>query len=376
MRYHLSRRAVLKWLEIPCLYHIAKDELYELDKQSFRFLKDCVTKEGCTANDSAFIDYCLEEGLLTSETFSLKHPLLVPAPAPSLRYLELQITDTCNMNCLHCPTARHAGSELSPGQVRNALGSFEEMQGLSVIITGGEPLLHTRFEQINEMLPDFFVRKTLFTNGLLIEKEMLTSLKVDELRISIDGLEQSHDSIRGHGSFNRALLTARLALDAGYDVSISTMVNQRNLADFDAMENLFKKMGIKHWIVDAPCHPERYKDKPDFFVGPEEGGKYLGYGFGVDVHSAGTGFGCGRHLMTVTAAGRLAKCIHYADNPVCSLDEGLPAAWRALNPVRSHRVSCNCEYIEACRGGCRYRAEQIEGKGGKDLYRCYLYRVL
>ena len=377
MNYYLSRRAVLKWLETPSVYHIAKDELYELDDESFRFLKKCGTADGCASTNSAFVDYCMEEGLLTSGNASAgRRPLLIRAPGPSLRYLELQITNACNLRCKHCYIDDNARHELAPRQVRDVLAEFEEMQGLRVMITGGEPLLHAGFAEINEMLPDFFLRKVLFTNGELLTKDLLKSLKVDEIQISIDGLEKAHDAIRGSGAFSRSLQALRQARDAGFDISVSTMVHRKNLADFDTMERMFKKMGIKDWTVDVPCAVGRLREHAEFFVSPEEGGKYLGYGFGGGLHASDQGFGCGLHLMAVMADGKIAKCTFYEDRAVGVVEQGLMAAWRNIQPVRLKDLACDCEYLEVCRGGCRYRAELSGGKGGKDLYRCILYDIL
>ena len=376
MSYYLSRRAVLKWLEIPSVYQIAKDELYELDNDSFRFLKNCAAKDGCSSKDGAFIDYCMDEGLLTTEKAVVPRPILKQAPEPSLRYLELQITDTCNLRCKHCYLGETAHKELSPEEVNNALREFEEMQGLRVLITGGEPLMHGKFHEINEMLPDFFIRKVLFSNGMLLKKDALGTLKVDEIQISIDGLERAHDHVRGAGTFKRAMEAAHDALDAGFDVSISTMVHRENVADFDAMERLFKGMGIKDWTVDVPCVTGRLKENSDLCVSPEEGGKYLGYGYGGGLHSSGQGYGCGLHLMSVMADGKIAKCSFYRDSAVGAISEGLGAAWNKIRPVRLSDLSCNCEYLEVCRGGCRFRAELLAGKSGKDLYRCTLYGII
>jgi radical SAM protein with 4Fe4S-binding SPASM domain len=377
MNYYLSRRAVLKWLETPSVYHIAKDELYELDDESFRFLKKCATNEGCASTGSAFVDYCMEEGLLTAEHASgRRHPLLIRAPEPSLRYLELQITSACNLRCGHCYINNNAREELSPRRVRDVLVEFEEMQGLRVMLTGGEPLLHPGFDEINEMLPDFFLRKVLFTNGILLRKDLLKALKVDEIQISIDGLEKAHDAVRGSGAFNSSMQALRQALDAGFDVSVSTMVHRENLVDFDSMERMFKEMGIKDWTVDVPCATGRLREHAEFFVSPEEGGKYLGYGFGSGLHSSEQGFGCGFHLMAVMAGGKIAKCTFYEDHAVGAIEQGLMNAWRKIEPVRLKDLACSCEYVEVCRGGCRYRAELSGGKGGKDLYRCILYGIL
>ncbi|HEY6009841.1 MAG TPA: radical SAM protein, partial [Nitrospirota bacterium] len=247
---------------------------------------------------------------------------------------------------------------------------------LRVLITGGEPLLHTKFDAINEMLPDFFLRKVLFTNGVLLTKETLKSLKVDEIQVSVDGLEQAHDRLRGGGTFKRTMHSLRLALDAGFAVSVSTMVHKGNLSDFDGMERLFKDMEIKDWTVDIPCATGRLRDNKEFQVTFEEGGKFLGYGYGGGLHSSTEGYGCGLHLMAVMPDQRIAKCSFYRDNAVATLDQSLLTAWQRVKPVRLKTLSCDCEYLEVCRGGCRYRAELVDGKGGKDLYRCTMYGII
>jgi radical SAM protein with 4Fe4S-binding SPASM domain len=376
MSYYLARRAVLKWLETPSIYQVAKDELYELDDESFRFLKSCASDHGCSSKDGGFTDYCVDEGLLTSEKTILERPPVIQSPAPSLRYLELQITDACNLRCRHCYIDSTGSRELSLEQIRDLLQEFVELQGLRVLITGGEPLVHSRFPEINEMLPDFFLRKVLFTNGILLTKDLLKTLKVDEIQVSIDGLEKGHDAIRGSGTYMRSMNAVRLALDAGFTVSISTMVHRANLGDFDEMERQFRGMGIKDWTVDVPCMAGRFKDNAHLQVGPEEGGRYLGYGYGGGLHTAVQGYGCGYHLMSVMADGNIAKCTFYHDQPVGAARDGLREAWKKVPPVTLRKLSCRCDYVEVCRGGCRYRAELLNGRGGKDPYRCTLYGIL
>jgi len=61
MNYFLSENVVLKRLETPTVYHIKKDELYELDDESFEFLSKCMSKRGCDSDAKEFIDYCLRE---------------------------------------------------------------------------------------------------------------------------------------------------------------------------------------------------------------------------------------------------------------------------------------------------------------------------
>lgn len=376
MRYHLPPHVCLKWLETPSVYHLKTDELYELDESSFDLLKACSAADGCPPAEKAFTDYCVQEGILVTDRIAIQRPLVLKSPEPSLRYLELQITDRCNLRCRHCYISDSSHHELPPEDIRTVLSEFENMQGLRVLITGGEPLLHADFGAINNMLPDFLIRKVLFSNGILLNRQILSNLHVDEIQISIDGLEEAHDSLRGVGTYARSMESIRLCLDMGFAVSISTMVHPGNLMDFDDMEALFRTLGIRDWTVDVPCISGRLAGNTEFQISSEIGGQYLKYGFGEGLHGSSEGFGCGLHLMSVMADGKMAKCTFYADRSVGHIQEGLIKGWQRIAPVLLKDLDCDCEYISACRGGCRYRAEILGNARGKDLYKCSLYDII
>jgi radical SAM protein with 4Fe4S-binding SPASM domain len=400
MKYYLSREVVLKWLETPCAYHIRNDELYELDLESFDFLKKC-SKSGCHSRNREFTDYCLKEELLAKKRAVLKQPPLIKSPDPSLRYLELQITNKCNLTCKHCyinpsPPPFNSTSvkgenrvfqgskkrlpeklfnELSVKQIKIILEEFEHIQGLRLLITGGEPILHSKFEEINEMLPQFFLRKVLFTNGILLSKKKMKKLNVNEIQISIDGLEDAHDALRGKGTYRLAMKAVKNALGYGFYVSVATMVHPGNLKLFGKMERLFRGMGVREWTVDIPCITGRLEENRQFQIRPEAGGRYLKYGYGGGLHTANPGFACGLHLMSVLADGKVTKCTFYSGSAVGRIEEGLKTCWERIKPVRLDELQCDCEYIDLCRGGCRYRAGLFGNIFGKDPYRCALYRV-
>ena len=376
MPYYLAPDACLKWLETKAVYRTASDELYELDEQSYDFLGRCASADGCSSDAPDFINYCLQEGILTTIRIQANRPPLTPSPVPSLRYLELQITDRCNLRCKHCYINDTSSHELSADQVEHILTEFEEMQGLRVLITGGEPLLHSEFHTINDLLPRFMVRKVLFSNGLLITDRLLDNLRVDEIQISVDGLEAAHDSLRGKGTFRKAMEALALCTRKGFAVSVSTMVHSNNLDDFGRMDMIFRDMGVRDWTVDIPCAAGKLAENREYLIQPEQGGKYLTYGFGGGLHNGAEGYGCGLHLMAVLADGRIAKCTFYADTSVGTAHDGLRACWKKIAPVRLEDLACDCAYLETCRGGCRYRAQLLSGSRGKDLYRCALYDIM
>lgn len=369
-RYHISEQASLKWLEEPCIFNIITDELYEVDENAFDFLKDCARRKGCVTDNREFLDYCLDEGLLSEKGTERKIPLK-QSPIPSLRYLELQITDKCNLKCRHCYLGKKRFMELDIKTVKKILKEFEEKQGLRLLITGGEPLLYSNFALLNAMLPEYEFRSILFTNGLLLTKKTLKWLKVHEIQISIDGLNDGHDYVRGRGTYETALRAIHMALDEGFEVSVSTMIHARNLNDFEEMEAMFKKIGIKDWTVDVPCLSGYMKKNADLLPPPDIAGKYLRYGFGKGLHGGSEGHVCGNHLMSIMSDGNVAKCAFYADDPVGTISEGLETCWLRVEHIRLDEIDCDCTYIDECRGGCRFRALLITGsKLSRDPYRC------
>ena len=381
MKYYLSAGFALKLLETPSVYHIREDELYELDDSAFQFLKRCSDPDGCDdcTADSKFVEYCLSEGILTTGPVAVNRPLLLKAPSPSLRYMEFQITDRCNLKCKHCYIGVSGNNDLSIQDIRPILDEFEEMQGLRLLITGGEPLLHGRFNEFNSLLPQYNFRKILFTNGLLLDKALLKALNVDEIQFSVDGMEHGHDALRGKGTYR--LVRQRIAevMDAGLTVSAATMVHMKNLGEFGEMDALFRELGIKDWTVDVPCAAGRAKDDPLFQTSPEIGGKYFNYGFGGGLHSGGQGFACGLHLLSVLADGNISKCAFYSDSPVGNIKEGLRNAWEKTGHIKLAQLECHarsCKLINTCRGGCRYRAETMGSSLGRDFYKCHSFDIL
>lgn len=372
--YFLSPSHILRLLEEPSLYDVVDDELYELDERAFEFLKACYYEDCPETDDMEFLEYCLNEGILTTQkTQPIKHTIR-GAPEPSLRYLELLITDRCNLRCRHCYVGEPGAKELPFEQIVNVLEEFEEMQGLRVLISGGEPLLHREFVKINDFLKEYPLRKVLLTNGLLLSTERLKNLNVEEIQISLDGMNRGHESLRGRGTFERTLEAMKMVKEHGFSLSVSTMVHPENLDEFDEMERLLEEIGVSEWTVDVPCQWGRMKENHSLYLPPEVAGRYLNYGFGGGFHGGKEGYGCGVHLCSVLPDGRVAKCAFYADKAVGHVSEGLEECWKRIRPIGLEDLKCRgCAYINDCRGGCRFRAELLEGPGGKDIYKCHAF---
>jgi MoaA/NifB/PqqE/SkfB family radical SAM enzyme len=92
---------------------------------------------------------------------------------------------------------RPAGSELSLDNLRKYQDSIRKLEVRQIVLTGGEPLLHSRFDQLCALLKECGVKITLLTTGLLLQKRLDAIVEnVDEIIVSLDGPESIHNSIR------------------------------------------------------------------------------------------------------------------------------------------------------------------------------------
>ncbi len=369
----LADGCFLKRLEEPCVYDTLRDELYELSEEAMDFLALCdgtrTVAELRPQED--FLSYCLREGLL--ETWPEPRPREMPVgvnEVPSLRYLMVEITDRCNLRCRHCYLGDAGSADLDPGILAAALDGFEDMGGLRLMITGGEPLLYPGFASLNQSLAGRTFRPVLITNGTLLRGEDIPGLNFMEIQFSVDGLEKGHDRLRGAGSFSRVMESLRAALESGIDVSVATVIHAHNLRELEELGILLSEMGVSAWNLEYPVLTGRMEDNPGLLPVPEEAAPYFELEWGWGAHEGAPGYACGAHLAAVEPGGRLVKCGYYREISGGHLEKGLRQAWRDLPKMRLEGECAACELLAECGGGCRFRAESTAGAGGPDLLMC------
>ncbi len=372
----LSPECALKRLEEYYVYHIFHDDLYEVNQEAFQFLEKC--EAGFPSDvwvpdlNPDFVKYCMEEGLLVHRP-GLENKKVWPeqAPSPSLRYLEWLITRDCNLRCWHCYLGESEDSEFPVGLIQPLLEQFSAMQGLRVLVSGGEPTLYRHFEFLNEIIDQYPLRFVLLTNGLTMTNAFAKALKFHEVQISLDGMMQGHETIRGSGTFSRVLRAMECVKDAGLELSVATMVHRANLSEWDDMGRLIERFGVKEWNIDYPCVCGRWELHPDLFVDENTGSECMKYGFGGSYHGSDHGWTCGRHLAAVLPSGDVCRCALYSNLVLGNVKTGLRKAWERVQHIPiADTACCDCTHADQCGGGCRYRAGDPYAK---DSVMCALF---
>lgn len=107
-----------------------------------------------------------------------------------------------------------------------------------VQLAGGEPLLAPRLFEILSLIRGEGLPVRILTNGTLVgaaEARALAAAGVAIVQVSLDGLEETHDRLRGPGAFGRALAGLRHLRAAGVSTTVAMCLSSANLADLDGV---------------------------------------------------------------------------------------------------------------------------------------------
>lgn len=364
------------------LYQKNKDEIYEIDFETFEKLKS-IMDDGIVSFsiDEETKDFLLKEKILTTnlreKASNLHFGYFKNTSETPLLYLHLIVTCKCNFSCKHCYVLQNP-LEAPLDKLKKVAVEFQEMGGLRLLVSGGEPFEYTHFFDFSRFLSNLkAIRKILLTNGWHLSKltpAEIKKLNFDEIQISIDGLEETHDWLRKKGSFKKALIAAENVKKAGIHLSFATVINSKNAQELPELANLIQKFKPFRWSVDFLCATPKSKKlglSPGF-----ENARFLNFSFNSGTHFSNKGYACGPNLASLLPDGNLCKCDYFPDiSGGNAFDEGLLSSWQKLKKVRLEETECfQCDKADVCRGGCRFRALLYNGSiRGRDPAACIAY---
>lgn len=175
-----------------------------------------------------------------------------------MRQLFWECTQRCNLSCLHCGSDCKVSSTIPDMPAAHFLKAVDELlphvdrHGLNIVITGGEPLMRSDLEDVGFELYQRELPWGIVTNGLALTQERFHRLRSAGLRnitVSLDGLEDDHNWMRGNeNSFRRAIEAIKMiAADGSLNFDVVTCVNRRSLPTLPRIASLLADAGVKSW---------------------------------------------------------------------------------------------------------------------------------
>ncbi|MCJ7794073.1 DUF3463 domain-containing protein [Candidatus Bathyarchaeota archaeon] len=163
------------------------------------------------------------------------------------------MTYNCNLRCKMCPFWKRPSQDSSLEQEKAILKQVYNSGACGIAFEGGEPLLRKDLAKILAFSRSLPLHTSLITNGTLLES------KIDEISpyingvvyVSLDGLEKTHDAIRGVGGCFRKAVRGISAAQEKVAVTINTTIMAENIDEIDSLVRLAKELGTRISIAVA-----------------------------------------------------------------------------------------------------------------------------
>jgi len=144
----------------------------------------------------------------------------------------LIITDECNLNCQHCTVAHLGYRHLSYDSVCREIHRLYDLGSRVIVLSGGEPFVwrdHAKhLDDVIEYARELgFFRILVCTNGTAKLKS-----SADYLWVSVDGIADDHDAIRGEGA--HASVVRNIAGSKHPRIYVNFVISTENMERFEA----------------------------------------------------------------------------------------------------------------------------------------------
>jgi SynChlorMet cassette radical SAM/SPASM protein ScmE len=183
-----------------------------------------------------------------------------PAVMATPRSLDVEITSRCNLRCRYCYYFDNAGVDYHDLPTSAWLRFFEECgdaQVMDLSIAGGEPFMRKDLRTLLDGVVRNRMRFSLLSNGGLITDAMAGYLaatgRCDSVQISIDGSRaEVHDTLRGSGSFDRAVAGLRTLQRNGVSVAVRVTIHRHNVDDLENTTRfLLEDLGLRGFSTNS-----------------------------------------------------------------------------------------------------------------------------
>lgn len=336
-------------------------------------------------------------------------------------YAVWEITLKCNLACGHCGSRAgdERDNELSTEEALDLVRQMAEVGINEVSLIGGEAFLRKDWLTIARAITQAGMTATMTTGGYGINALTAHRMKeagIERVSVSIDGLEETHDLLRGKkGSWQRALETIRHLSQAGLIVGCNTQINRRSAPEFPLIYETIRAAGARAWQIQLTVPMGNAADNWSILLQPAElldlypmlarvarqglsdglmvqAGNNIGYYGPYERLLRGQGRaygffqGCqaGLYALGIEANGAIKGCPslptaaytggNIRERSLRDIVQNAPELTFNLGADSPQGTShmwgfCGtCEYKRVCRGGCTWTAHVFFNRRGNNPY--------
>ena len=310
----------------------------------------------------------------------------------------IELVTRCNFRCVHCylGARREARAELPTPRLLELLDEIAAAGTLSLLLTGGEPLLHADFRTIHAHATRLGFVVGIFTNGSLVDDELARFLGAhppQTIEVSLYGASpETYARITGSGEhFAATVRGVERLLRAGLEVRLKAVLLAPLVPEAQRMRELAESLGtsirfdprVDPTLAGDPS-PLALRAEPraavDIELGDARRLRKLREAADGQRKSPLQSCGAGHTTFHLDPQGWLSPCMMVRDPKSDASVQGFWAAWEALG--RGARVElgpdspcrhCDVQYCCSCCPGIERlddAARQTQG-----TFECELARL-
>ncbi len=194
---------------------------------------------------------------------------MITTKTPNPTDASIILTYRCPMRCQMCNIWKYPTNRSEEIQAKD-LTSLPKLKFIN--LTGGEPFIREDLDTIVEECYNHTDRIVISTSGWFEDRVIELAKKFPNIgiRISIEGLSEKNDELRGHdGGFDKGLRTLLSLKKMGVkDIGFGCTVSNHNSKDMLSLYQLSLSMGME--FATAAFHNSYYFHKEDNLISNKE----------------------------------------------------------------------------------------------------------
>lgn len=202
--------------------------------------------------------------MMDFSTFIIKdyfteYELSINKPLDSPRYLQIEITNRCNLKCTSCIHAYNKKNfvDMSLANFTKTIEQLPMVEHVS-FVGGGETLLLDKFEDYIRLCSSKGIFSSCTTNGILIKKQISQIIEagLGRIAISVDAADDlTLKNIRPGLTVKRLrdaiIIASQMTMNSETILSAAITLSSLNLSSFEYIVKLLIDCGIKEITVES-----------------------------------------------------------------------------------------------------------------------------
>lgn len=342
-----------------------------------------------------------------------------PGAEVHARHAVWELTLQCDLGCRHCGSraGRARNEELSTAECLDVIAQLRDLGVREITLIGGEAYLRADWSLIAERIVASGMVCTMTTGARNLTSDRVRAAAdagIHSIGVSIDGLEATHDAMRGaKGSWRAAVDAANCIAGSAIRLSMNSQLNALTAPEIPALARLLVDIGSTAWQVQLTVPMGRAADRPRLLLQPVElldlypllvwtkeyilerhgialvPGNNIGYFSHLEqfLRYGGTGYGAhytaceaGQSVIGIEADGSIKGCPslpsrpyvggNVREAPIRTIVTQRPEVTHLKRRTRDNLwgFCAGCYYGDVCLGGCSWTSHCVMGRPGNNPY--------